>query len=212
MNTEIEKFLKSQRDELDYFGLESCDCISLNEYLFYLKNKEQEYRLLTEELLKRINTKCNWVKALGFKGIQSRKTGEYTLSFLFLFPVDGRTEIIQLNRDGSLKPMDNEYPLIYLIKKTNRKSMTRQKELILIEEELKEAIKIGQKVFNGCFSKSSISKLFNIYFSPYQDVAVMNNGDVLALFPVTPNAKKEDEEELNIEEKSELLKRVRVKI
>lgn len=37
--------------------------------------------------------------------------------------------------------MDTEYPLIYLIKKKNRKSMARQKELILIEEEIKEAIK-----------------------------------------------------------------------
>lgn len=110
------------------------------------------YKAQKEVSLKRINSKCNWVKALGFKGLQSRKIGEYTLSFLFLFPVDGNTEIIRLNRDGSIKPMDTEYPLIYLIKKKNRKSMARQKELILIEEEIKEAIKIGQKVFNDALA------------------------------------------------------------
>lgn len=36
--------------------------------------------------------------------------------------------------------MDTEYPLNYLIKKKNRKSMARQKELILIEEEMIEII------------------------------------------------------------------------
>lgn len=48
--------------------------------------------------------------------------------------------------------MDTKYPLIYLIKKKNKKFIARQKELILIVEEIKEAIKIGQKVFNDALA------------------------------------------------------------
>lgn len=210
MNNEIKNFLNSNGDETKYFSLNDIDSISLEEYIAFLKSKEQEFNIKTENILKEIQQKCNWVQNVRFDGIQYNS--EFITSVIYLDSSDGVNVVTGFNQNTKrFETLSKGYPKIYLISPKVRTSKKRGEELEVLQKELYEIDEISKKVFNGVLRKNSISDMFTIYFSPFYEISVCNDLDTLAYFYVKDN-KYKDKEELNELEKKDILKKVKIKL
>lgn len=205
MNEEINKFIISNKDETEYFLLNENNTISLEDYIKFLKSKEEEFTLETQNVLERIKEKCNWVYKIGFGGLQTQDI--YFLSTIYLITSDGTYKSIRFNTETQKYEFFNKKcsfseKIRMLIKYGNN--------IKFIQEELSEIDIIGKKVFNLILSSRSVSNNFKIYFLPFQQILVYNDCDLLADFSYYKE-KRNNNEQLNESQKNELLKRVRIK-
>lgn len=210
MNNEIKNFLKSNKNENEYFSLNDIDSISLEKYITFLKSKEQEFNMETENALRKIQEKCNWVKSVRFDGLQNND--EFIIYAVYLDSYDGINVVASFNKESKkFESLSRGYPKFYLLSKKVRIDKERGEDFELIQKELHEIAEIGKKVFDRILVKKSISDIFEIYFSPSYEIAVCNDHDTLAYFYGKDN-KYSNSEELNESEKKDILKRVRVKL
>ena len=74
-------------------------------------------------------------------------------------------------------------PKVYLLSEKIRKHLSRQKDIDLIQEELREIENIGRNIYSDVLSPiSSISNNFQISYTPHFGLNIYNEYDLIASY------------------------------
>lgn len=181
MNQEIKAFLNCELDEAEYYSLPKENLITLKDYLLQLKEKDSYFTSATQELFQSIKQKCNWLTSIKFNGLVT-KDGIYEITAIYLYSKDGIDLIANYNKKNNrYEDLTKDIPKIYLLSKKVRNHLQRQKDIELIQQELYELDNIGRNVYKDILIPiSSVSKNFEIYYTPQSEMGVYNEYDLIA--------------------------------
>ena len=217
MNKVIVDFLNSGLNESEFFNLSSEDLITLKEYLIEMRAKDKEFMELIKEPLDSMKDKCCWIKTIGYDVLYQDLTGEYIMSSIKLFPVEGRQLTVHKKFDSDkYTNLAERFPKFYLLNKGIRTENDRSKELPYIQDELGEIDQIGISFYKGLLgSRQSVSENFGIAYRPNVTMDVYTMDDVhydelLARYPVR-KMKEYEKPYLDEEEKNKVLTKIQVR-
>ena len=214
MNKVLWDFINSDLTEADYFGYSKDDLITIKDYFLSMQKKDEEFKKLIKEPLDSMKDKCGWINDLGYTMLQQSETGEYISSALYLFPNEGKNLIIRKRYDSDdYTELAEKFPKFYLFNKAIRERYERQKEIPLIQDELREIDKIGQSFYDGqLHAKNSVSEIFQIYYVPNMrmEVYLPSDQEVMAYYHIN-KMKEYDKPLLNEEQKEKVLTKIQIR-
>ena len=184
----------------------------MEEYLLKLKEKDNDFQLTIENELQSIKKKCNWLTTIDFGGLIN-SFGDYTLTAIYLHSKDGIDLIVRYNNINSkYEDLTSNVPKIYLLSEKVKKHLLRQKDIDYIQEELSEIEKIGRNIYKDVLAPiASISKNFEIYYTPNIGLSIYSDYDLIANYLNHPRNFKEKEFLKDEKSKEKLLKRILIK-
>ena len=207
----IHEFLNNDLTEAEFFNLSAEDLITLKEYLLDMRNKDEEFKELIEKPLNSMKDKCGWINSIGYFVMNKKTTGEYILSSISLFPVDGNTMIVDKTDSGEYKSLADRIPKIYLLNNNIRTEYYRQKELVYIQDELREIDQKGRSFYGDLLgTQESVSGNFSVSYRPNLTMNLWADGELLANYPVR-KMKEYDKPYLNETEKNKVLTKVQIR-
>ena len=214
MNIVLNDFINSDLTESDYFGLSKEELITIKEYFLEMRDKDKEFKELIKEPLDSMKDKCGWINTVGYYHLQNEDTGSFFRSTIYLFPVDGKTQIVHKEYDGDKYVDQSEKFLkIHLLNKDIRKEYNRGKEVVYIQDELREIDKIGHAYYDGeLHSKKSISDSFEVSYMPNMGmhVYVPSTYETLASYYIR-NFKSYDKPLIKDEQKEKVLTKIQIR-
>lgn len=212
MEKRIQDFLESDLTESEFFNLSSDDLITLKDYLLEMRAKDEEFKELIKEPLNSMKDKCGWINSIGYFVLNKEGTGEYILSSIPLFTVDGRTIIVdRLIDSGEYKSLSERIPKVYLLNSGVRTDFNRQKELIYIQDELREIDLTGRSFYGDSLRiEQSVSGNFKVSYRPNLTMSLWGQDEVLATYPVR-KMKEYEKPYLDEEGKKKILTRVQLR-
>lgn len=206
-------FLKSNLTESDFFGVSSKDLISLKEHLLRLKAKDQEFLTAVKPHIDSMKEKCGWLDEIAFSATQHDGTGEYLRTAIWLFPTEGRSLITHYDvKTKRYRDIAERVPKLYiLLNKSIRTSVEREKELVSVQEELREIDELGRLLYDGVlYARKSVSGNFCITYTPNIGMNVWWRDELVANYYIR-KMKLYDRPYLSEEEKGQVLTRIQLK-
>ena len=153
---------------LRHFGFSGEELITLKEYFLKTRAKDKIFKDLIKEPLDSMKDKCGWINTVGYNHLQNESTGAIIMSTIYIFPVDGKPQIVRKENDcGKYVDLVDKVPKLYLINKNIRREYTRGKEMKFIQDELREIDRIGHTYYDGKLNDiESISDSFRVSYIP----------------------------------------------
>ena len=186
--------------------------ITLKEYLLQLKDKDNDFQTAIQEQFQSIKKKCSWLNAISFGGL-IHEIGNYELTAIYLYSKDGIDLIAKYNHSNDrYEDLTRNVPKIYLLNRKVRKHLSRQKDIDLIQAELREIENIGRNIYRDVLRPiSSISNNFQIHYTPHFGLSIYNDYDLIANYLNCSEKSKEKEYLKEEDPKEKLLRRILVK-
>ena len=212
MEEQVKRFLNSNLTEAEYFSLSKENLITLKEYLLQLKDKDNNFQTAIQEQFQSIKKKCSWLSAISFGGL-IHKSGDYEITAIYLYSKDG-IDLITIRNHSSdrYEDLTKNVPKVYLLSRKVRKHLSRQKDIDLIQEELREIENVGRDIYRNVLRLiSSISNNFQIYYTPHFGLSIYNEYDLIANYLNCSKKNKEKEYLKEEDSKEKLLRRILVK-
>ena len=192
MEKKIQEFIHSGQTEADFFHLSNGDTITLGEYIQQRKEKDAEFLKLVKEPIQSMKKKC--------------------MTSIWLFPTSGTPLITHVDKDsGQFLELAERIPKIYLLRKSVRELVRRQKDLSMIQKELHDIDEAGCDFYvDALYPQTSISGHFHAHPKPNMGVYVFTDDESLANFFVRP-MKVYDKPYLSDSEKNKVLTKIQMK-
>lgn len=212
MNEQVKKFLNATLTEAEYYSLPKENLITLKEYLLQLKDKDNDFQTAIQEQFQSIKKKCSWLSAISFGGL-IHESGNYEITAIYLYSKDGIDLIANRNHSSDrYEDLTKNVPKVYLLSRKVRKHLSRQKDINLIQEELREIENVGRNIYIDVLRPiSSISNNFQIYYTPHFGLSIYNEYDLIANYLNCSKKNKEKEYLTEEDSKEKLLRRILVK-
>ena len=185
MNEEIKLFLNCDLNEADYFSLSKDNLLTLKDYLLQFKDKDNDFTSSIQSQFESIKEKCSWVTSISFGGY-IHKDGIYGITSIYLNSEDGIDLVAEYNKktnryEGLIK--EDKVPQIYLISRKIRKLLLRQKDINIIQDELREIERIGRDIYiDVLFPINSASENFQICYVPHTGLYVYDHHVLIAKY------------------------------
>ena len=212
MKEQVKNFLNTTLTETEYYSLPKENLITLKEYLLQLKDKDNIFQTAIQEQFQSIKKKCVWLNAISFGGLIN-ESGNYVITAIYLYSKDGIDLIANYNHlSDRYEDLTKNVPKVYLLSGKVRKHLSRQKDIDLIQEELREIENVGRNVYIDVLRPiSSISNNFQIYYTPHVGLSIYNEDDLIADYLNCSKKSKEKEYLKEKDSKEKLLRRILVK-
>ncbi len=212
MEKKIQDFIYSGQTEAEFFHLSNGDTITLGDYIQQRNEKDAEFLKLVKEPIQSIKKKCSWLDDIAFHGLQQHHTKDYLMSSIWLFPTSGTPLITHVDKDsGQFLDLAERIPKLYLLRKSTRELVRRQKELVKLQRELHEIDEAGCDFYlDSLYPQTSISGHFHLHHTPNIGVHVFADDESLANFFVRP-MKTYDKPYLDDSEKNKVLAKIQLK-
>lgn len=212
MEEQAKRFLNSNLTELEYYSLPKENFITLKEYLLQLKEKDNNFQSAIQEQFESIKKKCSWLSAISFGGL-IHESGNYEITAIYLYSKDGNDLIAKHNNSNDkYEGLTKNVPKLYLLSGKVKKHLSRQKDIDLIQEELREIGNVGRNIYKDVLRPtSSISNNFQIYYTPNIGLSIYNDCDLIANYLNCSKKRKEKEYLKKEDSKEKLLRKVFVK-
>lgn len=212
MEEQAKRFLNSNLTELEYYSLPKENFITLKEYLLQLKEKDNNFQSAIQEQFESIKKKCSWLSAISFGGL-IHESGNYEITAIYLYSKDGNDLIAKHNNSNDkYEGLTKNVPKLYLLSGKVKKHLSRQKDIDLIQEELREIGNVGRNIYKDVLRPtSSISNNFQIYYTPNIGLSIYNDYDLIANYLNCSKKRKEKEYLKKEDSKEKLLRKVFVK-
>ena len=210
MESIISEFIKSDKTESEFFGVDATNSMTLIEYLALLESVDERFQNFIVPEVDSIKEKLDWVSGVNFNCFQC-DNGVF---------IDPAYNIYAEDINGLIAVQDrytHEYkeltkpPKLYMISKRVRTLSKRQEDLALIQEELKKINEVATNVYNGyLYTMHSVSGNFDFHYRPGEGMLVGTKKEVLATY-YKPFVKSYDNPVLTQEEQNDILNRVQVR-
>lgn len=212
MKEQVKNFLNTTLTETEYYSLPKENLITLKEYLLQLKDKDNIFQTAIQEQFQSIKKKCVWLNAISFGGLIN-ESGNYVITAIYLYSKDGIDLIANYNHlSDRYEDLTKNVPKVYLLSGKVRKHLSRQKDIDLIQEELREIENVGRNVYIDVLRPiSSISNNFQIYYTPHVGLSIYNEDNLIADYLNCSKKSKEKEYLKEEDSKEKLLRRILVK-
>ena len=212
MKEQVKIFLNTTLTETEYYSLPKENLITLKEYLLQLKDKDNTFQTAIQEQFQSIKKKCVWLNAISFDGLIN-ESGNYVITAIYLHSKDGIDLIANYNHlSDKYEDLTKNVPKVYLLSGKVRKHLSRQKDIDLIQEELREIENVGRNIYIDVLRPiSSISNNFEIYYTPHVGLSIYNEDDLIADYLNCSKKSKEKEYLKEEDSKEKLLRRILVK-
>ena len=212
MEKNIKAFINSGQTEADFFHLSNGDTITLGDYIQQRKEKDAEFLKLVKEPIQSMKKKCSWLDDISFNGLQQNHTKDFLMTSIWLFPTSGTPLITHVDKDsGEFLDLAERVPKIYLLRKSVRELVRRQKDLPMIQKELHDIDEAGCEFYvDALYPQTSISGHFHAHPKPNMGVYVFADDESLANFFVRP-MKVYDKPFLSDSEKNKVLTKIQMK-
>mgnify|MGYP004466156597 FL=1 len=212
MKEQVKNFLNTTLTETEYYSLPKENLITLKEYLLQLKDKDNIFKTAIQEQFQSIKKKCVWLNAISFGGLIN-ESGNYVITAIYLYSKDGIDLIANYNHlSDRYEDLTKNVPKVYLLSGKVRKHLSRQKDIDLIQEELREIENVGRNIYIDVLRPiSSISNNFQIYYTPDVGLSIYNEDDLIADYLNCSKKSKEKEYLKEEDSKEKLLRRILVK-
>lgn len=212
MKEQVKNFLNTTLTETEYYSLPKENLITLKEYLLQLRDKDNIFQTAIQEQFQSIKKKCVWLNAISFGGLIN-ESGNYVITAIYLYSKDGIDLIANYNHlSDRYEDLTKNVPKVYLLSGKVRKHLSRQKDIDLIQEELREIENVGRNIYIDVLRPiSSISNNFQIYYTPHVGLSIYNEDDLIADYLNCSKKSKEKEYLKEEDPKEKLLRRILVK-
>lgn len=212
MKEQVKNFLNTNLTETEYYSLPKENLITLKEYLLQLKDKDNNFQTAIQEQFQSIKKKCVWLSAISFGGL-IHESRNYEITTIYLYSKDGIDLIANYNHSSDrYEDLTKNVPKVYLLSGKVRKHLSRQKDIDLIQEELREIENIGRNIYRDVLRPiSSISNNFRISYTPHFGLSIYNEYDLIANYLNCSKKSKEKEYLKEEDSKEKLLRRILVK-
>ena len=212
MKEQVKNFLNTTLTETEYYSLPKENLITLKEYLLQLRDKDNIFQTAIQEQFQSIKKKCVWLNAISFGGLIN-ESGNYVITAIYLYSKDGIDLIANYNYlSDRYEDLTKNVPKVYLLSGKVRKHLSRQKDIDLIQEELREIENVGRNIYIDVLRPiSSISNNFQIYYTPHVGLSIYNEDDLIADYLNCSKKSKEKEYLKEEDSKEKLLRRILVK-
>lgn len=212
MKEHVKNFLNTNLTETEYYSLPKENLITLKEYLLQLKDKDNNFQTAIQEQFQSIKKKCVWLNTISFGGL-IHENGNYEITAIYLYSKDGIVLIANYNHSSDrYEDLTKSVPKVYLLSEKIRKHLSRQKDIDLIQEELREIENIGRNIYSDVLRPiSSISNNFQISYTPHFGLNIYNEYDLIASYLNCSKKSKEKEYLKEEDSKEKLLRRILVK-
>lgn len=218
MTNSLKIFLDGTKNEKEFCSLQRTDLYTLREYLEAFKIMDNKFIYLTEEDVEFLKFDIRWLDRVYFDGLQNPKTGDFSISTIYLKAKDGVGLIVGYNAvTGKYQDICyKKIPKIYRISPSTRIRIHRQEEIFepRIQNHLKEIEHAGKYIYDGCLNSiNTAGGLFNINYAPDLGMVVRANvpgNDVIATY-YHENPRYKDKPYLNKKASEELLDKLRIK-
>ena len=212
MKEQVKKFLNTTLTETEYYSLPKENLITLKEYLLQLKDKDNIFQTAIQEQFQSIKKKCVWLNAISFGGLIN-ESGNYVITAIYLYSKDGIDLIANYNHlSDRYEDLTKNVPKVYLLSGKVRKHLSRQKDIDLIQEELREIENVGRNVYIDVLRPiSSISNNFQIYYTPHVGLSIYSEDNLIADYLNCSKKSKEKEYLKEEDSKEKLLRRILIK-
>ena len=212
MKEQVKNFLNTTLTETEYYSLPKENLITLKEYLLQLKDKDNIFQTAIQEQFQSIKKKCVWLNAISFGGL-IHEGGNYEITAIYLYSKDGIDLIANYNHlSDRYEDLTKSVPKVYLLSGKVRKHLSRQKDIDLIQEELREIENVGRNIYIDVLRPiSSISNNFQISYTPHFGLSIYNEYDLIANYLNCSKKSKEKEYLKEEDSKEKLLRRILVK-
>lgn len=211
MQEQVKRFLKTDLTEAEFYSLDEENIIAIKNYLLQLKEIDSKFQLAIQKQVQSIKEKCSWVKTVYFDGLIN-ENNFYSITSIHLYSEDSVDLIVQYNEtNDKYEEITRDIPKIYFISKKVKEHQLRKNELNLIQQELREIEVIGRNIYKKTLKPiSSISKNFNIWYSPRAGLSIYNEFDLIANYSNSDKKQKEKEYFKDADSKEQLLSKIMI--